>query len=66
MTDLILLWEVLFVIGVWLMAISANGGPPYFSRFAWILWAVAALIWILAGHVGYGDAPLLGHHRPLL
>lgn len=57
-----ILWRVLFVFGVWFMAISAWGAAPTLnlSRAAWLLWAIAALIWLFSGYDG--GAGLGFHH----
>lgn len=47
-----MIWALLFVIGVVLQAIAVNGGPPWFTRIAWILWAIAAVIWFAQGYGG--------------
>lgn len=37
---------LLFVIGVVLNAVTVNAGvPAWGTRVAWILWAVAAILW---------------------
>jgi hypothetical protein len=38
---------LLFVIGVVIMALAVNASPPFGwgNRVAWILWAVAAILW---------------------
>lgn len=46
------LWAILFVIGVVLMAIGAQGVPGPWARIAWILWAVAALLWLVSDYGG--------------
>jgi hypothetical protein len=56
-------WAALFVLGVICMAIAVVGGPAYFVKIAWVLWAVAAVIWLVAG---YGPAiPLSEPHHHL-
>lgn len=45
------IWKLFFVIGVVLMAIGSNAPVAWASRVAWILWAVAAIIWLVAGGV---------------
>ena len=57
-----LLWQILFVLGVVIMALGINGGPPYCGRIAWILWAIAAVVWFAVGYSGAG----LGYHHSLL
>lgn len=47
-----MLWQILFVLGVVIMALGVNGGPPFCPRFAWILWAVAAIVWLVLGYTG--------------
>jgi hypothetical protein len=42
-----MIWQVLFVIGVIIMTVGVWGGPPYCGRVAWLLWTIAALIWLL-------------------
>jgi hypothetical protein len=46
------IWRLFFVIGVLLFALSSASGSPNFAwgpRVAWVLWAVAAIIWLVAG-----------------
>ena len=47
MPSLISVAALLFVIGVVLMAV---GSPPL-PRVAWILWAVAAILWYVVSYV---------------
>lgn len=49
------IWALLFVIGVILNACAVWGAPsPWFTRIAWLLWAVAAIIWLTAPGTGTG------------
>lgn len=56
-----MVWQILFVIGVILQCIAVNSGNPWPSKVAWILWAIAALLWLVAPEAGIGTA-----HHPLL
>jgi len=50
---LLIIAAALFVIGVLLEALGRNAPVPWADRVAWILWAVAAIIWfvtLVAGH----------------
>jgi uncharacterized membrane protein len=44
-----MLWQVLFVIGVICNAMAVWGAPsPWFSRVGWLLYVLAAVIWLMA------------------
>ena len=46
---LVFLWKLLFVIGVVLQAIAVNVTVSWANRTAWIVWAIAACIWLYVG-----------------
>lgn len=50
--DLTLLLSIIFVIGMFLLAVGMSWPtPPYLARVgAWIM-AVTGLIWLIAGHL---------------
>ncbi len=57
-----MLWQILFVIGVLCQCISINsGGNPWLTKAAWLLWAIAAILWLVAPEAGFSTA-----HHPLL
>ncbi len=56
-----MLWQILFVIGVVIQCLAINSGNGWFTKIAWVLWAIAAILWLLAPEVGVNTA-----HHPLL
>jgi hypothetical protein len=45
--SILIIAALLFVVGVVLMAIGRNAPLPWADRVAWILFAVAAILWFV-------------------
>jgi hypothetical protein len=52
---ILIIAAALFVLGVLLEALFHQGvGTPWTDRAAWVLWAVAAILWFVTVVVGHG------------